>query len=534
MKRLSFLLVTLVACGGTPENVNQPAATPGNPATPTKPTASGDVSFELPVVEIKGVVYEPEGLEVPGMPLVNAKRAIPLDKQRALVASTKDPVVKQAQAAVLTTMLYLESKNAKDKEKDKWNEARQLLRDIWQQVGDKAVDEITAHLLGCLEIRLGDWAGAEKAWAKLVELTPKDKEAPSYRAWLAYTQLKQFKTAEAMASIGTDKLDEKELELAYFTAWAKWRAGDGAGAWQAINVAAKGWGQNLKRESLERDVLLIAARSPTTVDQAAATVTSVMTKSKQQQYELLAKLGLSGYGVSGRWTDGITALDKAVALATDAVPLADMPVIRYQQADFTVRLDDPDSAAKYAKQAVEALGKCGDKCTPRDRADTLLGIYLMGRLFHNLYATANDKRFYQATHDLYDLTAPLLDTANQTQAKRDIKTLETTLKNIKPSAGTHDRGAIGALLGRHNEEVRTCYEAALGSNPKLGGTITLTLESDATGVIKGAASEPAPGAAGLAAIAGCVVDHAKQWKLPKRGMAGNTRIKSSYTFSVKK
>ena len=53
-------------------------------------------------------------------------------------------------------------------------------------------------------------------------------------------------------------------------------------------------------------------------------------------------------------------------------------------------------------------------------------------------------------------------------------------------------------------------------------------------MIKGAATEPAEGVAGLPAVAACVRDRAKQWKLPKRGMAGNTRIKASYTFAVKK
>ena len=106
MKILWFLLVTLAACAGTQQEETTPA-TPGGTATatptptPTKPAVSGDVSFEIPVIEIKGVVFEPEAIDRPGMPLYDPKKPITLDKQRALVQSIKDPVLKQAQAAVL-------------------------------------------------------------------------------------------------------------------------------------------------------------------------------------------------------------------------------------------------------------------------------------------------------------------------------------------------------------------------------------------------------------------------------------------------
>jgi hypothetical protein len=213
---------------------------------------------------------------------------------------------------------------------------------------------------------------------------------------------------------------------------------------------------------------------------------------------------------------------------------SDRLVIRYSQADFTVRLDTPDVAVGYAKQAIDAIGLCDAKCTAKDKADIVQGVYLMGRLFHILYATANDHRYYQPAHDLYALTIPLLtDPALQAQAQKDAKILETTLKNTKVGTGTHDKGAVGALLARHTPEIQACYEAVLGTNPKLGGTITLNLESDATGGIKGASTEPKAGLTDLSAVATCLVEHAKQWKLPKRGMAGNTRIKTSYTFNKK-
>jgi hypothetical protein len=540
MKPVLVLLVTLAACAA-PQAEEPYRAAPGPAPTPAKASASGDVSVDIPAIEIKGAVHEPEALGRPGMPLVEAKRKTTIEKQRAAIQAAKDPVTKQAQAAVLATMLYLESKNNKAKERELLIDARQVLRDVAQQAGDKAIDEITLRLLGSYELLLDDYPAAEKAWQTLIDKDndpknkEKDKDAPYNHAWLGYALLKQFKNAEALAAVAGQKLDEKQPELAYVIAWAKWRTGDRAGAWQALTTAAKGWGQNANREELERDMMMFAARGGIPLAQAADLVINVLAKAKLQQYELIAKLGLAGYGSSGRWNDGIAALDKAVEVAGADVPPNDRPVIRYQQADFTVPLDTPDVAAGYAKQTLEALQACGAKCADKDKADTITRIYLMGRLFHILYATANDKRYYEPAHDLYAATIPLLsDAAAKTQAQKDSKVLETTFKNIKVGTGTHDKDALKLLLGRHDPEIEACYGVALGANPKLGGTITMNLESDASGAIKGVQTEPRAGAAGLSAVAGCASDHAKQWKLPRRGMPGNTRIKMTYTLSVKK
>ena len=546
MKRLSVLLVTLGpvamvvtavmlgACAGTqPEDTAAPAAPGAAPVGPSKKSVSGDVSFELPPTEVKGVVYEPDALGRPGMPLIDAKRPTTIEKQRAQVQNTKEPIQKQALAAVLATMLYRESKTDKAKEKADLEEARKTLRDVITAVGDKAVDEITLRLLGSYELLFDDFPAAEKAWRDLIDKDPKAKDVLESRAWLAYAQLKQFKNADALATVGTDKPDDKQPELAYVTAWAKLRAGDGPAAWQAITAAARGWGQNPNREELEHEVLWFAGRGNVPLDQAASVITGVLAKAKPQQFELLARLGLTSYASAGRWADGIAALEKAGELGGDTVPPNDRPVIRYSQADFAVRVDAPDVAAKFAKQAVDALDACRDKCTAKDRTDMIQGVYLMGRLFHILYATSNDKHYYEPAHQLYELTIPKLDPTNQAQAQQDLKKLETTLKNMKVGTGTHDKGALGALLPRHNLEVQACYEAALQNNRKLGGTLTVNLESDATGAIKGVSTEPRPGAADLGAVAGCVLPRAKQWKLPTRGMAGTTRIKMSFALSIK-
>lgn len=534
MKSVTFLsvLLGLAACGGAPT----PSTTTGESGTGSagiKPAAAGDVSFEIPVIEVKGVAFEPEALGRPGMPLVAAKKKTTLDKERAAFAAQKDPVQKEAHAAILATMLYQQSKTDKPNEKALMTEARQALRDAATLSGDK-VDEITLRLLGSYELILEDYAAAEKAWATLVNRDPKSKELAFNKAWWAYSLLRQGKNAEAVAVVANEPLSEKQPELAYCAAWAKWRTGDDAGAWNALVVAAKGWGTNANKDVIDDTLYIFAARSKSvSLEQATPQLFGVFgAKQPAQKYEVLVKLGLKAYGYAGRWADGVAALDQAIAAAGATVPVNDLPILRYTQADYTIRLDDPVATAKYGKQAVEAMPACGAKCSEKDKQDIIYNIYGMGRLLHVLYATANDVRFYQPAHDLYAATVGLLmDNAKRAEAQKDMAVLEATLKNTKAGTGTHDKGAIGALLNRHNQEVQACYETTLAANPKLGGTITLNLESDETGVITGASTEPKAGLADLALVAGCVTEQAKGWKLPKRGSKGSTRIKMSYAFS---
>lgn len=536
MKRLPFLMLSLlVACGGTQDKGTTPTGGGASGGGGGKPAAAGDVSFDVTGIEVKGVVFEPEALGRPGMPLVEAKKKVTIEKQRQVFTSTKDPVQKEAQAAILATLLYQKAKEDKANEKTLWTEARQALRDAATISGDK-VDEITLRLLGSYELLLEDYPAAEKAWGTLVKNAPKDKDVLYNRAWWAYALLKQFKNADALAAVKDEALSDKQPELAYVTAWAKWRGGDDAGAWTAIVAAAKGWGNNAGRDALDRDVYLFAGRSNVSFAETQTAMFSLFgAKQKAQQYEVLAKLGLQSYGFAGRWADGVAALDKAVEVAGNTVPVNDLPVLRYSQADYTVRLDSPEVAAKYGKQAIDAMPPCGAKCSEKDKQDLITALQGMGLLFHVLYATANDVRYYQPAHDLYTATVSLImDNGKRAEAQKNLATLEATLKNTKAGTGTHDKGAIGALINRHNQEVQSCYETALAANPKLGGSLTLNLEADQTGGVKGVATEPKAGLADLAAVAGCVAEHAKGWKLPKRGMAGNTRIKVAYQLAPRK
>ncbi len=414
-----------------------------------------------------------------------------------------------------------------------------MLRDAAAISGDK-VDEITLRLLGSYELILEDYPAAEKAWAALVVKQPKDKEEPYNRAWWAYSLLKQFKNADALAAVKDEPLTEKQPELAYVTAWAKWRTGDDAGAWQAIVTAAKGWGQIANKEIVDRDVLLFAGRAGGSLTDTMTTLTPIFGKAADQQYEMLAKLGLQSYQFAGRWKDGVSAIDRAIAAEGDKVPPNDKPVLRFTQADYTVRLDDPAAAATFAKEALAALPACGTKCSDKDKENVVESVYYMGRLFHVLYATAHDDRYYQPALDLYNASLPLLTMNDKlrVEAATEMTNVQGTHKVMKAGAGTHDAGAIGALLKRHNQEVQACYEQALSGNPKLAGALVVHLEADQTGAIQGVSTEPKAGMQDMAMVAGCVAKRAKQWSLPKRangtGAPSTTRVKLGYTLSAAK
>jgi tetratricopeptide (TPR) repeat protein len=539
MKQLVGLIaLAVVGCGGG--NAEDTKTTTGAGSGAAKSGAAGDVSFEVPGIEIKGVMFEPEALGRPGMPLVDSKQKTTIEKQRTVFANTKDPVQKEAQAAILATLLYRKSKDTTGEEQTKLlTEARQALRDAAAVSGDKA-DEVTLRLLGSYELILEDYAAAEKAWGQLVTLSPKDKDVLTNRAWWAYSMLKESKNIEALAVVKDQPLSDKTPELAYVTAWAKWRTGDNAGAWQAIVITAKGWGTTANKDVIDRDVLLFAGRAGGSLNETVATLSPIYGKTKENQYEMLAKLGLQAYQFAGRWQEGVQAIDKAIEIEGDKVPVNDKPVLRYTEADYTVRLDDPVAAVKFAKQALEALPACGTKCSDKDKENVVESVYIMGRLFHILYATAHDDRYFEPATDLYNMAVPLItmnDTV-RTEAVKDQANLAATFKGMKAGYGTHDAAAIGALLKRHNQEVQACYEQALSANPKLTGALTVNLEADNTGAIKGVSTDPKGGLQDLAMVAGCTAERAKHWTLPKRANGGGapstTRIKISYALSAAK
>ena len=72
---LAIVLFGLVACGGAPEGSRVSGGGGGGSAARAARSRRrpGDVSFEVPAIEIKGLAFEPEALGTPGMPLAEPK-----------------------------------------------------------------------------------------------------------------------------------------------------------------------------------------------------------------------------------------------------------------------------------------------------------------------------------------------------------------------------------------------------------------------------------------------------------------------------
>ena len=508
----------------------------GSGSSGAQPSAPGDVSFELPTIDIKGVIFEPQAIYAPSMMLIYSKKKVTLEKQRDVLAKTKDPVQREAQAAVLATMLYDKSKAEKDDAaKAKWwQEALQALNDA--AAASKEPDDITLRLIGRYSLLLNDYAAAEKAWSQLVTAFPKDKDAQAEgKTWWAYSLLMQHKNAEALAAVQAEKPSEKQPELAYVIAWSKFRAGDEAGAFQAIVTAAKGWGQLPALDAVDRDVYLFAGRGVPMAD-AITALTPLYARNNDQMFDMIAKLGLESYQFAGRWTDGVAAIEKAIGVLGAKMPVEVLPKLRYTEASYALRLDDPSQVTKFSKATLDALTACGAKCD-KDKDALVETILSFARLMHVLYASANDDRYYQPAHDLYLAVLPFLTTNKTLEAQvlQQSTNLDSFKKAMKPTAGTHAKDQIAPLLDLHDQEIQACYELALAQNPKVGGTLVLHLESDQTGVIKGVSTEPKAGLADLSLVAGCAADRAKAWRLPKiangTGPAHTTRIKMTYSLA---
>ena len=503
------------------------------------PNAAGDVSFDVPTSEVKGVIFEPQAIYAPAMMLIYSKKKITLDKQRDVFAKTKDPVQKEAQGAVLATMLYDKSKTEKDDAaKAKWwGEALQALKDAAAVSGAGKEDEITLALIGRYALLLNDYATAEQAFGGLVTRFPKVNPAEN-KAWYAYSLLEEHKNPEALEVVKAETPNEKQPELAYVTAWAKFRALDGQGAFAAIIPAVKGLGATAPRGALDRDMYLFAGRTGVSLDDAVAALGPLVGKAPANQFDLLAGKLREEYEFAGRWSDAIAAIDKGIAAAGSQLPPEDLPKLRLTQANFAVRLDDPAKVAQLSKDAIDALKGCGAKCDAKAQQDLGDAVEGYAKLLYVIYATAHDDRYYQPAHDLFLASMPLISANPQltTSAQKDATDLEAFKKNFekKPNEGTHSKDLIPELLKLHLQEVQACYELALAQNPKIGGTLVLHIEADQTGAIKGASTDPKAGMQDLAEVAGCVVERAKTWRLPKiaNGTGSHhTRIKLTYSLA---
>jgi tetratricopeptide (TPR) repeat protein len=524
---LSTSIITLVACGGS---TGKPGATtPGSATADSSISGGADLVIEVNANPLVGLRFVPEALNRPGMPLVESKKKQPVDKQRIAIDKEKDPENREVLAQVLATTLYQTAKAEKEpaKQTPLFDDARAVLKQAVEKNGGKAVDPVTLQMLGVFALIKGDFAGAEQAYEALVTLNPKAKDISVSKTWWAHALLAQNKNAAA-AAVVKDIATFDDAELAYVAAWARYRTGDGAGSMKAITAAVKGWKNSESRKSVDNDFLRIAGRSNVPFEDTVAATASIGNK---DDYPLMFQLSQS-YSFGGRYKDAIAAIEKAIAAGGAKTPKNDIPKLRWLQTEASLRLDEPEQSAKFGKQTLDALTACGDACTAEDKKDLLAAVRQVGQRFHSVYATSQDARYYQPARDLYAAVASAGDGSDE--LAKLAKQIDTTKATAKPGNGTHDKDVVASIVGLHAQEVQACYEAQLAGSPAIGGGIILTMEVDDKGAVTGASSNPAAGGADMAAVAGCIIDRARSWRLPSRGKPGVTRINAKFELSAKK
>jgi outer membrane biosynthesis protein TonB len=102
---------------------------------------------------------------------------------------------------------------------------------------------------------------------------------------------------------------------------------------------------------------------------------------------------------------------------------------------------------------------------------------------------------------------------------------ETRPKPVDP--GVLDKSTINRVAGRYRSEVRTCYEQAKKSNPKLKGDVTVSMTVDAGGAV----SRPQVSSTlGNPVVAACILKSVGKWKFPAR--PGGSAANASYKFAL--
>jgi tetratricopeptide (TPR) repeat protein len=523
---LAGALFVAAGCGGAATKTDK--TTPGS----TETTASGaDAAVEVSI-PIIGERYVPDALGRPGMPLVEGKKKLPVDKQRAAIEKTKDPEDLEVLSQVLATTLYQAAKAEKDPAKQSAgiDDARTVLKQAVEKNGGKAVDENTLKMLGTIAFIKADYAAAEQAWSDLVKLKPKAADINESRTWWGHALLLQNKNAAAVAAMSELAPTPTAPEAAYITAWAKFRTGDMAGAFQAIGAANKGWKEPSSKGAVASDYMLFATYANASLDESIAAVVAAIGK----ESEAPALINLSRLLHSaGRYTDAIAAVEKV--LAGGKITKIEVPTLRVQQMVSALTADMPKESAAFGKQALDALAACGADCSKNLEA-IRMQVRNTAQRFHSNYATSQDDRFYQPARDMYAAVAQAGDgSADLASQAKGIDTVKANVAAGKlQSKGIHDKSVVIDTMQLHQFEVKTCYEAVLAGAPAVGGGVALTLEFDMKGAVTGATTNPAAGVADLSAVASCVVEHARTWRLPARGTPGVTRATIKFELSSKK
>jgi hypothetical protein len=531
-RRLAFWVAATAlvsGCGGA-QRADEPARRPARAEVLPE-----DQAFSAKQIEIQGNAFVPEALGFPAMPEVAIARSASLERQRKLVASRARPSA--GDVKLLVGLLWQEADRAAEADAARAGalreEARVALRAARARSAGKT-DRDTLHMLAVAETWLGDDGAASAAFEELLTRTPPEEQA-GLRVWQAYVMLRQHRLADVGKLTADWKPDQLSDLGAYVLAWVAFVTGDAEGARKAITTAAATWKDAVSRPAVERDLVLILARTGTEVADAARLVAEAAGADAERRYVWMFKLS-EAYKFAGDYQAAATVLDLIVdAMAKSdkgAMPPDDLVGFRYRQADYAFRLNRPSEAAQRAMQAQKELTACAAKC-PADTVQAVTDrILKLAQFSHTVYAKSLDGAHYDAAVALYQHYVAIPGRPDASEARGYLSSLQETRATAQPGSGKHDQDVLLNFFWARREAVASCYERALLAQPGLDGSLELKLEIDARGAVTGATTEPGAGAEGMPAVAGCVIERARTWTFPTRTVPGKTTLSAPIQFSV--
>lgn len=511
-----------------------PSRGPTPPARPPDPRGGPeDLTIELAEVGLAGVRFVPEAVVAPSMLLVHGTRGGSLERLRATWTRTKAdrraaPARRALDGQLLATALFEAARTDAARRDALLGEAAAVVAAI-RAATPGATDETSLIMGAAIGFALGD-AGAAEPY--LTELSQRFAERPGgvmARTQLAYARLRDGGDAIATALLAAATPAATAPELAYVIAWTRFRSGDGPGAAAAITLAAQGWTVAATQPALDRDFVVMHARSGLPLATALDAVAAV-TGDAARRHALLFQLA-TAYGFAGRPDEARAALDAAVAaLPGPATEL--LPSIRLLQAEYVRRAGRIDELGTAWRAAVAAMAACAS-CADDDRRAIGDGLAARAVEAHTVYATAGDDRFRRAAEELYRQFAALPEAAARPDHQAMAQYAADFARVRPPTDGAQYKDAIAVPMALRQQEVLACYEASLQGQPGLSGALAMTLEIDQGGAVTGVATDPPRGAEGLAQVAGCVDERARAWRLPSRVRPGTARVTARYVLGAR-
>ena len=512
-------------CGGAaPESVAPVATAPAAPLPEEQ-------RFSPAEAEIQGIAFGPEAVGMVAMPEVTGRGRPTLEQQRRRVARGR---AHAHDAHILASLLWHEAARLAPSDPIQAgrlrDEARTALRGVAADAGGKR-DALTLHMLASADMSLGDDGAAAAALEELATRFPAYEGNPALRVHLAHLYLRRRRVADASALTAEWKPDQSSDLRAYILAWVAFAAGDVERARQAIATAAATWKDAASRPAVERDLVLILARTKADVALAGRLIAAAAGGDPQRRYTWMFKLS-EAYKFAGDYEAAARALDLLIEQGGAAIPPDDLVGFRYRQADYAFRRNRPTEAAERAIEAEKQLAACAAKCPESTAQAVIERILKLAQFSHTVYTKSQDGSHYDAAVALYRHYLALPARPDRSAAESYLRSLQETRASAEPGAGKHDQEVLVNLVLARRETLAACYEAALVTQPVLDGALRLTIEIEASGAVVGATSEPAAGAEGMAQVAGCAIAEARKWTFPSRAVPGTTALAMPLRFRL--